>query len=137
MPCEASHSESAEDSAKSEFDAEHFERVVRRAGQDHVGHPGQALAGDVDDLGVEHVAGQQDLVGGERDGRRLRRRGGVLVQAHPITVGLDYRQGTNALGADLRRMTRRRTRGGPPAASSPMDRSATRPRRRPSKPKTC
>ncbi len=44
-------------------------------GQHHIGHPGQPLPGDVDHLGVEHVAGQQDLVAGQGVDRRRGRSG--------------------------------------------------------------
>lgn len=47
--------------AEAHLDADQFEAAPAAAGQHDVGHPGQPLAHDVDDLGVQHVARQQDL----------------------------------------------------------------------------
>ena len=64
--------EPAQHPGEADLDADEFE-VVIGAGQHHVGDPGQPLADDVDDLGVQNVTHQQDLVVVERIGGRVDR----------------------------------------------------------------
>ncbi len=45
--------------AEAHLDTDQFEAAAATASEYDVGHPGQPLAHDVDDLGVQHVAHQQ------------------------------------------------------------------------------
>ena len=47
---------------KPDLHADELEVLVGGAGEHHVGDPGESLPDDVDDLGVEHVAHEQELV---------------------------------------------------------------------------
>ena len=58
-------SQPAQHGAESHLRAEEFEPTLSSRDEQHVGDPGQSLADNVDDLGVQHVAPQQDFVGSQ------------------------------------------------------------------------
>ena len=62
--------ESPQYPAEADLGADQFEPVVGGAGEHHVGYPGKSLAHNVDDLGVNDVAHEQDLVVTKRFGGR-------------------------------------------------------------------
>ena len=67
---QSAQAESPQHPAEADLDADQFEPVVGGAGEHHVGYPRESLAHKVDDLGVEHVANEQDLVVIKRIGGR-------------------------------------------------------------------
>ena len=78
---QSTQAESPQHPAEADFDADKFEPVVRGAGEYHVGDPRESLPHNVDDLGVEHVAHQQDLVVTKRIGGRGDRECGRVIGA--------------------------------------------------------
>ena len=63
-----------------------FEPPVRRRDRQDVGDPGESLTDDVNDLGVQHVAHQQDFIATEAvDGRGDREGGRVNAGTHQDT----------------------------------------------------
>ena len=78
---QSAQAESPQHPAEADLDADQFEPVVGGASEHHVGYPRESLAHNVDDLGVEHVAHEQDLVVTKRIGGRGDRECGRVIGA--------------------------------------------------------
>ena len=78
---QSAQAESPHHRSEADLGADQFEPVVGGASEYHVGYPRQSLAHKVDDLGVEHVAHEQDLVVSKRIGGRGDRECGQVIGA--------------------------------------------------------
>ena len=61
--CDAAQTQPAQHRAESDLNAENLQAAGSGEHQHNVGNAGQPLANHVDDLGVEHIAAEQDLIG--------------------------------------------------------------------------
>ena len=78
---QSAQAEPPEHRPEADINADKFQPAADGAGEHHVGDPCESLADHVDDLGVEHVAHQQDLVVVKRIGNRADREYGQVVGA--------------------------------------------------------
>jgi hypothetical protein len=78
---QSGQAQSPEHRVEPDLDSYQFESAVSRPRECDVGDPRESLPHDVDDLGVEHVANQQDLVVAESFWDRVDREGSQ-VDAH-------------------------------------------------------
>ena len=88
---EAVQTQPPEHSAEADLDTHQLDAVAARAGQHDVGHPGDALTDDVDDLRVQHIALQQDLVRFQCGVDRTDGESGIGLQHHPAALKASHR----------------------------------------------